>query len=90
MVEFAELLLTIGDGGLVQAHFAAAKDGFGMAFPQACLLGYELCDGHAGVSHPEMSLRESQALRLKTFSLATAVSLADLRRHPTAVLLEVS
>jgi hypothetical protein len=34
-----------------------------MAFPQACLLGYELCDGHAGVSHPEMSLRESQALR---------------------------
>lgn len=63
LVEFAELLRTIGDGGLVQAHFAAANDGFGMAFPQACLLSYELCDGHAGVSHPEMSLRESQALR---------------------------
>ena len=62
LVEFPKLLGTIGDGGLIQEHLAAAKDGFGMAFPEACLFGYELCDGHAGVSHPEMSRHKSQAL----------------------------
>jgi hypothetical protein len=63
LVKFAKFLRTVGDGGLVQKHLTTAKDSFRIAFPEACLLGYELCDGHAGVSHSEMSLSKSQAPR---------------------------